>query len=285
MPVALSLADELYYTTVNLVRVAANGPIGTGTGFFWRTLIDDDREINVIITNKHVVENADHLIAVCHEVDDAREGPSGRFVHCVISLSPSFVVKHPDPSVDLCAILFSPTINQAFERGTPLFFKAVTPENVPTDDDWETFDSIEEVLMIGCPRGIYDQFNNLPIVRRGITATPMGKRYEGRPEFMVDMACFPGSSGSPVFLMQTGGYFDRKQQTFNLGGGRFFFVGVLYCGPIITNDGRVVLSQQPRVAVDAMMHLGQVIRSSALLEVEAELRTHIAQLSQSAEAA
>ncbi|HVI05790.1 MAG TPA: hypothetical protein VM711_06815, partial [Sphingomicrobium sp.] len=73
----------------------------------------------------------------------------------------------------------------------------------------------------------------------------------------------------PVFMLQRG-YLDRKQCAYTLGE-RFYFLGVLYCGPVIKNDGHIVLTQQPRVAVDAMMHLGQVIRSTALLGLDAEL--------------
>ena len=57
-------------------------------------------------------------------------------------------------------------------------------------------------------------------------------------------------------------------------GGRFFFVGVLYAGPQVTQAGAIVLSQQPRVEVAAMMHLGQVLRSTALEELDRELQAH-----------
>jgi hypothetical protein len=179
------------------------------------------------------------------------------------------VVRHPDHDIDLCAIFFGPILNQSIERGTPLFFKSANYLQIPTAADWERFDSIEDVLMIGCPRGIYDEFNNLPIVRRGITATPLGKRYNGRDEFMVDMACFPGSSGSPVYMVSQN-WFDRETgaSTFGL---RFFLLGVLYSGPTITSEGRIVFSQHPRLEVAAMMHLGQVIRSTAVLSIEEEV--------------
>jgi len=60
--------------------------------------------------------------------------------------------------------------------------------------------------MVGYPVGIWDSANNMPVIRRGITATHPGKDYEGKSEFMIDAACFPGSSGSPVFLFNLGSY-------------------------------------------------------------------------------
>jgi hypothetical protein len=131
--------------------------------------------------------------------------------------------------------------------------------------------------MVGCPRGIYDAANNFPIVRRGITATSIGRDYSGRPEFMVDMACFPGSSGSPVFINQLG-FVDRNTNAYMVDGRRFFFVGILYSGPLITNEGTVVFGAQPRIEVAAMMHLGQVIRTSEMLQIDALLKAKIANI-------
>jgi len=122
--------------------------------------------------------------------------------------------------------------------------------------------------MIGCPNGIYDEVNKMPLVRRGITATSIGKKYEGKPYFLVDMACFPGSSGSPVFIYNQSGYFNKKTNSNIVGTGRLFFVGVLFAGPTITNTGQVVLSKMPTVQVSSMMHLGYVVRSSEILELE-----------------
>ena len=48
--------------------------------------------------------------------------------------------------------------------------------------------AIEEIIMIGYPVGIWDSANNMPIVRKGITATRPDIDYEGRKEFMIDAA-------------------------------------------------------------------------------------------------
>lgn len=56
--------------------------------------------------------------------------------------------------------------------------------------------------IFGYPRGFYDRLNLLPVARRAITATPISVDYEGRPEFLMDASVFPGSSGSPVFVVK-----------------------------------------------------------------------------------
>ena len=268
---SLTLTDRLLLSTVKMNRMRKGQSLGSGTGFFWRTDLGDQKEMVSLVTNKHVVEGCDVLMARCHEANADRTDSSGAFSDWGVAIEGGPAWSHPDPDVDLCAVAFGGVANLAEKRGTPLFYIAISADNLPRADDWERFDSIEEVVMIGCPRGIYDEFNNLPIARRGITATPLSKRYNGRDEFMVDMACFPGSSGSPVFLLNHGGHFDREKNSFMIGEGRFFFVGILYAGPLITNSGQIVLSQQPRVEVAAMMHLGQVLRSTALQDLDAHV--------------
>jgi hypothetical protein len=108
----------------------------------------------------------------------------------------------------------------------------------------------------------------MPLARRGITATSLSNRYEGKPLFLIDMACYPGSSGSPVFVYNQSGYLDRAKNTYQLAGGRCIFVGVLTSGPTITNDGIVILAEPPKVSVNSMMHLGICVRSSELLEID-----------------
>lgn len=270
----MTLAEELLYSTVKIDRLRAGNKVGSGTGFFWTVPVAGGNEVSLLVTNKHVLEDCDAITALCHEAVEGGAGPSGQIARAELTLPTGPAWQHSDVAVDLCAVPFGKILNQAVAAGKPLFLKTLSLDNLPSDDQWENFDSIEDVVMIGCPRGIYDEFNNLPIARRGITATPLGKLYGGREEFMVDMACFPGSSGSPVFLLDKGGHFDRSQNSFVLGQGRFFFVGILYAGPLITNQGEIVLSQQPRVEIAAMMHLGQVIRSSALRELDAEIQRH-----------
>lgn len=270
----LTLAEQMLYTTVKVSAYKGSQPVGTGTAFFW-LIQDGPKHAIMLATNKHVIAGCDRLEVICHLASSATgEAPSGRFATVSVQLDPAGIINHPDPEVDLCALGFSELIDNALSAGRPLFLRTIDRSVVPTPDQWAAFDAIEDVLMVGCPRGIYDEANNHPIVRRGITATSLGKDYNHKAEFMVDMACFPGSSGSPVFLHQIG-YVDRSTGNYMLDARRFFFLGVLYQGPLITNEGLIKFGNTPRVEVAAMMHLGQVIRSSKMLEVEDLVRAHL----------
>jgi hypothetical protein len=65
----------------------------------------------------------------------------------------------------------------------------------------------------------------MPILRRGVTATHPKINYLGRSEFLVDVAVYPGSSGSPIFLYE---YKDIKLgEELNLGKDKPRLAGVL----------------------------------------------------------
>ena len=111
----------------------------------------------------------------------------------------------------------------------------------------------------------------MPIVRRGITATPVYLNYEGKREFVIDAACFPGSSGSPVLVCDVGGFRD-KGGTLNWGRSRIMFLGILYAGPMLTITGEIQVLTIPDVQQQEMSisniptNLGFVIKSECILD-------------------
>lgn len=270
----LTIAEQLLYSTVKISSSKNGTPLSMGTGFFVNFPVGDDENVIVIVTNKHVIEGSTEVTVVIHLAFDG--SPSGKFKPYVISTDHEYVIRHPDEDIDLCGVVFGPCIHHAESVGETLFHRNLTLPLVPTEEEWNHFDAIEDVTMVGCPRGINDEANNLPIVRRGITATPLSKKYNAKNEFMVDMACFPGSSGSPIFLYDRNGYFDRKENTYRLGASRLKLVGVLYSGPLVTNSGQIVFSQVPSVTVNSMMHLGYALRATELHKLHSEILRRLA---------
>ncbi len=268
----LTTAEKLLYSTVKLTTSKAGVPQNVGTGFFVQLAGQPSSGVPVIITNKHVLKECDEVTAIMHLAKG--DQPSGQFVSCSIGITGASCILHPN--VDLCAVFLAPTIKQVEASGSRLYFQALPMDIVPKDEDWQYFDAIEDVTMIGCPRGISDEFNNFPIVRRGITASSLARRYNDKDEFMVDMACFPGSSGSPIFIYNRDGFLDRRDNSYYMGRSRTLLVGVLFGGPTIANDGRIVFGHSQKIEVASMMHLGNAIRASALNLLDAEVRNLLA---------
>lgn len=82
---------------------------------------------------------------------------------------------------------------------------------------------------------------------------------------MIDSACYPGSSGSPVMIYNEGAFASAGGITL---GSRLHLLGVLYSGPVRDVEGRIVMSTGPRVLTRDMLNLGYVIKASRLLEFE-----------------
>lgn len=112
----------------------------------------------------------------------------------------------------------------------------------------------------------------MPILRRGSTATHPCIDYNGKKEFMIDAACFPGSSGSPVLIFNPSGYTTKTGKVI-MGSSRVLLVGVLYAGPQHTATGEIKVMtvptlQQPVAFSRIPNNLGVVIKSERILELE-----------------
>jgi hypothetical protein len=166
-----------------------------------------------------------------------------------------------------------PLEQAAHERGIELYYQAIDTRLVPDAAQLRALDALEEVLFVGYPSGVWDQVNLMPILRRGTTATPIALDFEGRAEFLIDAAVYPGSSGSPVFV------FQPEALRPNVGARRkFLFAGVVAAVFFREEANRIasmpVPAQQGGAVIGSeMIDLGLVIKAQAVVDlIEAYLR-------------
>ncbi len=119
-------------------------------------------------------------------------------------------VGHPDPQVDGGVMPLDPLLTRMLEIGKPPFFRAIPVESFATAELHDQLDALPEVIFFGYPKGLFDSKNLLPITRTGRTATPIAIDYQGQAKFLIDASVFPGSSGSPVVLLEDGMYKNRS---------------------------------------------------------------------------
>lgn len=110
-------------------------------------------------------------------------------------------------------------------------------------------------------------------MRRGSTATHPCLDYNGKKEFMIDAACFPGSSGSPILIFNPSGY-TTKAGNVMIGATRVLLLGVLYAGPQQTAQGEIKVVnvptlQQPVAFSRIPNNLGIVIKAERVIELGA----------------
>lgn len=270
---SFTIAETIIHTATKLTTLKGRRPYAEGTGFFYDVHVGPEGNANLLITNKHVFEGAEAMTVTFHVRSPTANEPTGEIIQWEFDIRPFMLTPHPDPEVDLCCINIAVPLQEMQKHtGKRAFFCAAGRANLPTADQWADFDAVEEVMMVGCPNGIFDAANNIPIVRRGVTATSLTRLYNGRQQFMVDMACFPGSSGSPVWMFDDDGYRDRKTGQWKEGAQRLFLVGVLYAGPVISADGGIHVASGSvpgaMVEVRTPMHLGYCVRATQIAALE-----------------
>jgi hypothetical protein len=268
----MTISEQLLYSTIRVECLYKNGSRGSGTGFFFRFL--EERNSNfvpVIITNNHVI-NDSQLGALTFTKTDINGNPLDKeHVYFPLPNFESLWIKHPDNRVDLCAMPIGPIIEQAKSQNETIFLKSFGHSLLPSEEQLSNLTALEDVIMIGYPNGIWDSINNKPLFRKGITATHPFHDYNGKKEFMIDAACYPGSSGSPVFILNEFAYSD-KQGTY-LGKPRLLLLCILYAGPQYTATGEIQIInvptvQKPIVVSSIPNNLGLVIKSQRITELE-----------------
>lgn len=267
----LSITEQLAYSTIRIVCELENGATSTGTGYFYNFCFNSQnkRHIPALVTNKHVVENANKGVLIFSTQKDGKPIVGEHFKMIVNDFSNW--IMHPEDKVDLCVLPIAPIVEKIIEYGRTPYYISIRDDIIPSQAEIDEFTAMEDIIMIGYPNGIWDSTNNQPVFRKGITATHPAKDYEGRSEFMIDAACFPGSSGSPVFLLNLGGYQTRKGHV--LGKGRIKLLGTLYAGPQFTAQGEIKVQKIPTQnrylsLTNIPNNLGYVIKSSTLKDFE-----------------
>lgn len=272
---SLGMMEQLTHSTVRIETSLHSGGISTGTGFYMNFLQKEDSAVPVIVTNKHVVANAN--TGRFHVTLATEEGwpDTGKHQQFEFTNFEKQCIKHPDPDIDLAAFLIGPLLNKVQQQGGKLFYIPLRTDLIPKDEERETFSSMEDIVMIGYPNGIWDAKNNLPVIRKGITATHANVPLNGKPEFLTDIASFPGSSGSPVFLANIGGYMDNKGNTY-MGSHRIRLLGVHYAGAMHTASGEIKIVTAPTSNVPVAItqipnNIGVAINSKEILGLEKEV--------------
>ena len=254
------------------IRIEASNQniIHIGTGFFF-SFPDVMESYNyiVIVTNKHVIHGMTKGKFLFTSFNYAGiQNDTDHFTITIDNFDKMWIM-HPDSNVDLAIMPIKTLIEELDKNGFQPFFTALDKNLIPKESDWKNFNAVEDILMVGYPIGLSDEVNNFPLFRRGITASHPAYNYKGKSEFIIDAACFPGSSGSPVFLSNisnNGKYYNRD----------YYFLGVFHSGLEYTRDGKIVVKDVP-TSPDTLgignipTNLGLVTKSNRILEFESIL--------------
>lgn len=265
----ITVTEHMMYNTAKIITST-----GTGTGFFFNFKLTNS-EVPVLITNKHVINyNPKETVHLSLHLYDLHQD---LFENVSINFNVQWIFH---PTLDLCFCFMNPIfteVKKIFNKN--VYYRHIGEELIWDNTKLSELSVIEEVIMVGYPSGISDEINNFPLFRKGITSSHPALDFNNKSIGAVDMACFPGSSGSPIFILNENGYRDKKGTIF-LDKSRLVFLGLLFAGPQYTAKGELKIEPIPtnynyRTEIPIMMNLGYYVKAQEILSFKPMIENYV----------
>ena len=261
--------DQRLHCISTLVLSSWTSAQSSATGFFFQQLApgDDPEKTKSgqpqwqkveglwLVTNRHVL--IQHGQIATSIIFHHRKITANGFEWVPIPLSGDDLKSrcrfHQDQSVDVATVSIQDVMTKAIyptpagER--PMVYSAVREQDFPGTSKINV-EVGDDVLVVGYPRGFYDDFCKFPIVKSGIIASHWGMPFGGKPYFLIDAKLFPGSSGSLVISKPIGYIIENKQILHPVSGSKqFAFLGIFSAEPFrqlrpIETDSFTIISKE-----------------------------------------
>jgi Trypsin-like peptidase domain len=227
--------DDAIHGISTIIKVQTASGSSQGSGFYYQALDEKDPEkkeqwVQIkdtwLVTNRHVafprINNNEETpdIFTFHLRKVVKDGVVWEPIHLRKDEFISRSLLHPNPEVDICVINVLDLLSAKVKTGEQyLQWYAVSSDNQAGKNKINPHVASDAVV-IGYPRGFYDQVNLFPIVKSGIIASRWGALFDGKPYFLIDSKLFPGSSGSIVIskptdvVVEDGNIFHSKDKQF-----------------------------------------------------------------------
>jgi hypothetical protein len=199
-----------------------DGTAEHGTGFFFRVYSPADPTIKgpqwrqvlktYVVTNRHVIkpQKFDSFETLSFSLRK-QVGAGTDWVPVTIKNKEEIGKRLHlirDSPIDVAAIdvgdLVEKEYQDAYKSGgnTLSPVEAITSENYPGASPL-TVEAGDDVIVIGYPSLFLDEYNKLPMLKRGLLITPWGMKFDGQDEFLIDYKGFHGDSGGLVISRPT----------------------------------------------------------------------------------
>jgi hypothetical protein len=276
-----TLSERLLLCTVRIEVTVANDVL-PATGFLFLFEPPGREPVAAVVTNKHALKDATAVAFFFHTVTNVREDVgtlTGQAQRIDLPDPVQGWLHHPDEAVDLCAYPCGEIVAKTeADAGVKMVQHHITKEIVWSDEQLASeFSAVEDVLMVGYPAGLWDEAHNLPLFRRGITATPASVDFDGKPEGLVDIASVGGSSGSPIVILSEGIHINRKPKPGRAliePGDRLVLLGIAAEQVLMRQEGTIEKRSMPMrrkqmySVTEFPVHLAYYVKAKALLDIE-----------------
>jgi hypothetical protein len=257
---------ELFFCTTRIEAKSADGKqTSTGTGFILQHKIDEQHNVPFIVTCRHVINGFATAAVSFVQIKNGKPDLGNK---CEVTIPIQRLVFYdPNPQIDLALIPFVPILSYFSSVGQTPFYRALSEDLIPSEAAADDLSAIQPVVFVGYPSGMRDETNLLPIARRGFTASPYIVDFNALPLFLVDANVFPGSSGSPVMVLDQGAFSSKGGLAM---GSRAYFLGLVSSAYFQPVDGELQFKPMPSQFVPVVteqryLNLGGVIKAKAIL--------------------
>jgi len=260
--------EEWMFSTVRIETEEKDGKQWSSTGFIFGYPIDKDKAIPFLVTNKHVIQ--EQVKGDLHFIKEKNNQPSlGEGLTLPIGNFEDHWFEHPDTDVDVAVMPFGRILKHIEKENEKIFYRFVSGRIIPKQAEIEDMDAMEEIIFIGYPKGLFDEKNYTPIIRKGVTATPFYIDHGGKKQFLIDASIFPGSSGSPIFLIDNNIHWSKKER--KPLDSRILFLGIISDGFIFDEKNKVIkktkdVKTKSFVKTQQFMDIGIVFKPETITE-------------------
>lgn len=273
MPNPISPSEQMLYCTIPISLIKNNKPVSNATAFFFNYQTTNGKSVLILITNRHFVENVKDISLLNFSLTTmtAEVEINVHLTDDTNNSSRHTVDWYLHPSEDLAFCFWNPIkVNIENKTGKQIYLVNLEDTLIPSQTELNDLKALENVVMIGYPSGLYDQVNNLPLLRTGSTSSHPAFDFNGRKHGMVDMACIPGSSGSPIFILNEGLYSSKTGNA--TVGDQVYFLGIENMSPMnyspiidkVTIGGKDCYQESTTQFTSDYINLGFYIKSSEL---------------------
>ena len=240
-----SYANKIFSMTT-IVRVYSGSKIGQATAFYYQSPQNDV----YLVSNRHVFypgeKYPDSIIFNLRKADTINKRDRWHPIKLEIKFLQLNLKLHTNNKIDVASI----NINEhVLKPKSPLFYQIIPVTQPDTATlNLENFEIGDDILVLGYPKGYYDEFNLIPIMKAGIISSFYRTNFNNLPCFLIDNGLFHGSSGSIVISKFKPLIISNQEPLFSLEKS-FTFLGIFsgapyILGPQVETDDAITIKKE-----------------------------------------
>jgi hypothetical protein len=221
------ISERIFFSTIKLNLEDKTGNCTTATGFFVSRSINKKEVVIFLVASKDLIKNSVSGTLAFHEAIDNQSlnVKENENLHIRIGEKDWKDMWFCSSTTDDFVIApIMPIVNFIESKlGKFCFFQPIDLISSSKNDQLNDISLSEDILFLAYPSEIVPEDEYMPVLGRAKLATPLFKKFDNKPEFLIHSISSPNVAGSPVFILNEGSFMTNHGQIL---GNRFLFLGI-----------------------------------------------------------